>query len=123
MAYNSSHTGAQIDSAVGAVIEKESTWDGKGAGDMLASVYDPKGKAQDVFQYADAKASAAKSAADTAQTGLNTHIANKSNPHGVTAAQVGADAKGSAAQALTDAKAYTNSAIQAAIQNTWEASY
>lgn len=97
--------------------------DGKGAGDMLASVYDPKGKSQDVFQYADAKASAAKSAADTAQNGLNTHIASKSNPHGVTAAQVGADAKGSAAQALTDAKAYTNSAIQAAIQNTWEASY
>lgn len=29
MAYNSSHTGAQIDSAVGTVIEKESTWDGK----------------------------------------------------------------------------------------------
>lgn len=29
MAYNSSHTGAQIDSAVGAVLEKESTWDGK----------------------------------------------------------------------------------------------
>lgn len=29
MAYNSSHTGAQIDSAVGAVREKESTWDGK----------------------------------------------------------------------------------------------
>ena len=29
MAYNSSHTGAQIDAAVGAVIEKESTWDGK----------------------------------------------------------------------------------------------
>ena len=53
MAYNSSHTGAQIDSAVGAVIEKESTWDSKGAGDMLASVYDPKGKAQDVFGYVD----------------------------------------------------------------------
>lgn len=29
MAYNSSHTGKQIDAAVGAVIEKESTWDGK----------------------------------------------------------------------------------------------
>ena len=29
MAYNSSHTGAQIDSAVGTVIEKEATWDGK----------------------------------------------------------------------------------------------
>ena len=39
--------------------------DGKGAGDMLASVYDPKGKAQDVFQYADAKAGAAQSAAAT----------------------------------------------------------
>lgn len=37
--------------------------DGRGAGDMLASVYDPKGKSQDVFQYADAKASAAQSAA------------------------------------------------------------
>ena len=41
----------------------------------------------------------------------------------ISADDVGADAKGSAAQALTDAKAYTNSAIQAAIQNTWEASY
>lgn len=29
MAYNSSHTGAQIDDAVGAVIEKEATWDSK----------------------------------------------------------------------------------------------
>ena len=37
--------------------------DGRGAGDMLASVYDPKGMAQDVFQYADAKAGAAQSAA------------------------------------------------------------
>lgn len=65
MAYNSSHTGAQIDAAVGAVIEKESTWDGKGTGDMLASVYDPKSKKQDVFAYADTKASAAQSAAAT----------------------------------------------------------
>ena len=29
MAYNSSHTGAQIDSAVGTVIEKETAWDSK----------------------------------------------------------------------------------------------
>ena len=29
MAYNSSHTGMQIDAAVGAVIAKEKTWDGK----------------------------------------------------------------------------------------------
>ncbi|MZT25620.1 hypothetical protein GT642_01365 [Butyricicoccus sp. BIOML-A1] len=32
--------------------------DGKGAGDMLASVYDPKGKAQDVFAYTDQKIAA-----------------------------------------------------------------
>lgn len=37
--------------------------DGTGAGDMVASVYDPKGRAQDVFQYAETKASAAQSAA------------------------------------------------------------
>ena len=54
---------------------------------------------------------------------LSAHTSNKENPHGVTAEQVGADAKGSAAQSLADAKAYTDSAIQVAIQNTWEASY
>ena len=113
---------APTDTAYWLLIAKKGE-DGKGAGDMLAATYDPQGKKQDVFAYADAKASAAKSVADAAQTGLNTHIANKSNPHGVTAAQVGADTKGSAAQALTDAKAYVDSAIQSAIQNTWEASY
>ena len=77
MAYNSSHTGAQIDSAVGAVIEKEAAWDSKGAGDMLASVYDPNGKAQDVFQYADAKAGEAKSAADTALTNAKKYTDQK----------------------------------------------
>lgn len=30
--------------------------DGEGSGDMLASVYDPQGKAQDIFAYVDAKA-------------------------------------------------------------------
>lgn len=54
---------------------------------------------------------------------LSAHTSNKENPHGVTAEQVGADAKGSAAQSLADAKAYTDSVIQMAIQNTWEASY
>ena len=39
--------------------------DGAGAGDMLASVYDPQSKKQDVFGYADTKASAAQSAAAT----------------------------------------------------------
>ncbi len=103
---------APTDAAYWLLIAKKGE-DGKGAGDMLASVYDPNGKAQDVFQYADAKASAAKSAADTAQTGLNTHIASKSNPHGVTAAQVGADPKGAADTALTNAKKYTDQKIAA----------
>lgn len=58
---------APTDTAYWLLIAQKGT-DGKGAGDMLASVYDPQGKAQDVFQYADAKASAAKSAADTALT-------------------------------------------------------
>lgn len=39
---------------------------------------------------------------------LSSHTSNKNNPHGVTAEQVGADAKGSAAQALTDAKSYAD---------------
>ena len=91
---------APTDTAYWLLIAKKGE-DGKGAGDMLASVYDPNGKAQDVFQYADTKASAAKSVADTAQTGLNTHIASKSNPHKVTAAQVGADPKGTAASTVS----------------------
>ena len=40
-----------------------------------------------------------------------------------TASEVGADESGAAAQALSDAKAYTDSSIQLAIQNSWEASY
>ena len=103
---------APTDTAYWLLIAQRGT-DGKGAGDMLASVYDPKSKKQDVFAYADTKASAAQSVAETAQTNLNTHIASKSNPHGVTAAQVGADAKGAADTALTNAKKYTDQKIVA----------
>ncbi len=103
---------APTDTAYWLLIAQKGT-DGKGAGDMLASVYDPKSKKQDVFAYADTKASAAQSVAETAQTNLNTHIASKSNPHGVTAAQVGADAKGAADTALTNAKKYTDDKIAA----------
>ena len=39
---------------------------------------------------------------------LASHIGNKSNPHGVTASQVGADVAGSASSALADAKSYTD---------------
>ncbi len=42
---------------------------GSGSGDMQASVYDPQGKAQDAFAYAD-------SAAGAVQSNLNGHIGN-----------------------------------------------
>ena len=47
------------------------------------------------------------------RSAISDHAGSKSNHHGVTAAQVGADASGSAAQALTDAKAYTDAKIAA----------
>lgn len=53
---------APTDAAYWLLIAQKGT-DGKGAGDMLASVYDPKSKKQDVFAYADTKASAAVNAA------------------------------------------------------------
>lgn len=43
----------------------------------------------------------AKKAGTDAQADIDSHTANKSNPHGVTAAQVGADAKGTAASAVS----------------------
>ena len=67
---------APTDTAYWLLIAKKGE-DGKGAGDMLASVYDPKGKAQDVFQYADAKAGEAKSAADTALTNAKKYTDDK----------------------------------------------
>lgn len=39
--------------------------DGDGSGDMTAAVYDPQGKAQDVFAYVDSKAEASKSVTAT----------------------------------------------------------
>ena len=52
---------------------------GEGAGDMHTSVYDTNNRSTDIFKYID------------------THKSDNSNPHGVTAAQVGADPSGSAA--------------------------
>ena len=69
MAYNSSHTGAQIDAAVSAVRQKESVWDAKET---------PSG----AQQKADAAESAAKAASDPAgsasqvQQNLNSHTGN-----------------------------------------------
>lgn len=56
---------------------------------------------------------AAANAHSDIRSAISTHASNKSNPHGVTAAQVGADASGSAAKALTDAKSYTDTKIAA----------
>lgn len=50
---------------------------------------------------------------ESIRNSINTHISNKNNPHQVTAEQVGADATGSAAQALVDAKSYTDQKIAA----------
>lgn len=44
MAYNSSHTGAQIDDAVGKVIEKSGTWDNKQDKIKVAGVLKSDGK-------------------------------------------------------------------------------
>lgn len=52
-----------------------------GSGDMLASIYDPNGKREDVFQYAEDKKAEAIDA-------LRQHIDNQNNPHKVTADQV-----------------------------------
>lgn len=46
-----------------------------------------------------------------AASDLTSHTGNTSNPHNVTAAQVGADPSGSASSALTSAKAYTDAEI------------
>ena len=46
-----------------------------------------------------------------AASDLTSHTGNTSNPHQVTAAQVGADPSGSASSALTSAKAYTDDEI------------
>lgn len=94
---------------------------GEGAGDMTVAVYDPTGKATDIFAYVDGKIAEIPTpdvsaqiqehntsetahndirtaldgketagAAATVQGNLDTHIVNKNNPHGVTAAQIGA---------------------------------
>lgn len=48
--------------------------DGNGAGDMLASVYDPQGKAQDFFSYVDTAVSSAPKDVFYAQYGVTTGV-------------------------------------------------
>ena len=72
---------------------------GDGSGDMLTSQYDPTGRNQDIWaiRRIEDGGTGANNAADAlAQLGaasaasVDAHTANRSNPHGVTAAQVGA---------------------------------
>lgn len=76
MAYNSSHTGKQIDAAVGEVIEKANTWDGKQ--DALKGT---KGQyvvftANNVVGAANAPSAGSTSVAVVAYTGNSTQGAN-----------------------------------------------
>lgn len=89
---------------------------GAGTGDMLSATYDPQGKSQDVFSYAEAKANAAKTDAKAyadlkiseipatdlsdyyTKSQTDTALSGKAAAdHTHTAAQVGADPAGSAA--------------------------
>lgn len=53
----------------------------------------------------------AKKAGTDAQNAIDIHTSNKDNPHNVTISQIGADAAGSSAQALLDAKEYTDTEV------------
>lgn len=68
--------------------------DGTGSGDMHTSTYDPKGKAQDIFAYADAQAGAAMDAATAAASAASSaQSAASSAQTAATRAQDTADTK------------------------------
>lgn len=83
--------------------------DGTGAGDMTTAVYDPAGKATDIFAYADAAAEGV----DVGVTTFNGRAGAITPQNGdYTAEMVGA-------ATIAD----INAAIQQAILDSWEASY
>ncbi len=117
--YNSVHSGQEIDAAVSAVQEKEDNWDGKAEqADLSAHIADKgnphgvtaqqagaipvtqKGAAGGVAELgADGKVPSDQlpemnydpaGSAAAVQQALSAHTGNTSNPHGTTAAQVGA---------------------------------
>ena len=120
--------------------------EGTGTGDMLAYIYDPTGKAQDVFKYVDDSiaaiptpdvsgqigshnssttahsdirnaVTAAKSSADAAQTAANTAAANAQTAQSTaTAAQTAANNAASAAQSAQS----TATAAQTAANNAMD---
>ena len=111
------HTAAEVGadptgSAASALTDSKSYTDTKIANlingapttlDTLGEIAAAMEENQDVVEALDAAMGTKASTSD-----LISHTDNKSNPHGVTAAQVGADVSGSAASALASAKSYTN---------------
>lgn len=88
--------------------------DGSGAGDMLAATYDPQGKAQDVFAYADGRASAAQSAAKTYTDGQIAAIPTPDVSGQISAHDTSATAHSALFQAANDAAAQAQSAASGA---------
>ena len=84
--------------------------DGEGVGDMVARVYDPQGKAQDVFKYTDDKI------ADINVTAkINAHNTLDSNAHAdIRSAASDAAYAAAVAQSTADAAAAASAAAQAA---------
>lgn len=126
------------DGSTGGQFEVYNGADGGGAGDMVKSVYDPTGKNTDVFAYVDSGVQSAKDYTDKKIAAIPTpDVSGQIAVHNgdtsahpdiralipTTAAQVGADPAGSADQALSDAKSYTDTAIAAAIGAALEGSY
>ena len=89
--------------------------DGTGAGDMTATVYDPNGKKTDIYKYVDDAVAAGGGGGGVAGvSSFNGRTGAVTPQNGdYTAAMVGADASGSAASALNDAKTYTDGKIAA----------
>lgn len=130
MAYNSSYTGPEIDSAIGAVKNKEKTWDSKqdklnGTEDQLVG-FNSAGNAvavaaPDPLPTGGTEGQILTLGADgpewtdppatgvTSFKGRTGAITPQTGDY--TAEMVGADSAGSASQALMDAKSYTDSLV------------
>lgn len=75
------------------------------SGDMI--MFYPNTLADNVSDLPDVVSSTANSVIDSKLTDINAHLANKTNPHEVTAAQVGALSSTPVPMASTDGAAYT----------------
>ena len=96
--YNSAYTGQEIDAGIAkanAAVPGSRTVNGKAlSADVTLSAADVGARADnwtpDAAEVGADPAGTAETKANAVQTNLTSHTNNKSNPHGVTAAQVGA---------------------------------